>query len=73
MRRHIAVERTFQLPRREKHNTRTYVLHRKREETRAFDRPGSEDEGAIEPDVTGTKFEALGKIYLTQERSESLF
>ena len=72
-RHHIAGERTFQLPRREKFKTRTYVLHRRREEKRAFARPGSEGEGVIEPDFTGTKFEALEKIYLTQEKNQNLF
>jgi hypothetical protein len=72
-RHHIAEERIFQPTRRENFKTRTYVLDRKREEKRSFGRPGSEGEDGMETDVTGTEFEALGKIYVTQVKNQSLF
>jgi hypothetical protein len=70
---HIAEERIFQPPGLESFTTRTYVLDRKREEKRTFGRPGSEVKDGMETDVIGTEFEALGKIYVTQDRNQSLF
>ena len=72
-RHHIAEERIFQPPRRENFKARTYVLDRKREEKRAFGRPGIEGEDGMETDVTGTEFETLGKIYVAQDRNQNLF
>jgi len=40
---------------------------------KTFGRSGSEGEDGMETDVTGTEFEALGKIYATQDRNQSLF
>jgi hypothetical protein len=62
MRHHIPEEQIFQPPSREKRKTRAYVLDRKREEKRAFDRSEFEGEDGIEPGVTGTEFEALGRF-----------
>jgi len=70
-RHHIAEERIFQPFLCENFKTRTYVLDRKREEKRAFGRPGSEGEDGMETDVTGTEFQALGKIYLTQDMNKN--
>jgi hypothetical protein len=43
----------------------------KREERRAFDRPGSESEDGIETDFKRTESEALEKFHVTKERNES--